>query len=95
MYQKVSIDQLFLLEIWGAQGFLAPAPAAFHTSNQKWVAEGTFGGKPFKVEIGEDSVSNEELGVELPIPTADNTSFEITFTRGQETDSVKGITKFL
>lgn len=95
MFQKVSVAQLFLFEVWGKQGFLAPAPAAFQSSKEKWHAKGTFGGASFEIEIGEEHAAKDQVGARLPIATANNTDFKITFTRGSETDSVTGTTKFL
>ncbi len=95
MFQKVSTGQLFLFEVWGNQGFLAPAPGAFHKSKSAWKVKGKIGDKEFEVEIDESHVGEDQVGKELPISIADKMSFEMTFEQGAEKDSLSGTIKFL
>ncbi len=95
MFQKVSINQLFLFEVWDTNGYIAPAPGAFRNSKEKWKATGTFGGKPFEVLLGEEHTGKDKIGAEIPVPTKDRTDFEISFMRGEEKDSMSGTTKYL
>lgn len=95
MFQKVSVNQLFLFEVWGNKGYIAPAPGAYHHNKALWKAKGSFGGKEFELEIGEEYAGKDKVGIELPLSTANNTKFSITFTRGEEKDSMEGTTKFL
>lgn len=95
MFQKVSVNQLFLFEVWGKQGFLVPAPGAFHKSKDVWKAKGKIGDKEFEVDINQSHVGKDKMGIELPISIVDKMSFEVIFERETEKDSMVGTIKFL
>lgn len=95
MFQKVSVNQLFLFEIWDPQGFLSPSPAAFNGNNEPWIAKGKIGDKEFEIKITVDEVGKDKMGNEIPVPMKNGKNFQITFERGDEKDSLEGTIKYL
>ncbi len=95
MFQKVSINQIFLFEVWGSQGFLAPAPAGFNGNDDPWIAKGNIGGKEFEINVTKEEMGKDKTGNEIPVPMKNGEKFQITFERGEEKDSVEGTIKYL
>jgi hypothetical protein len=95
MFQKVSENQLFLFEVWGNKGFIAPAPAAFSDSKESWSVKGNLNGKKFSVLVTAQDLGEELPGKEIPLSVSDNFEFEMTCTQGELLDSIKGTVKFL
>lgn len=95
MFQKVSVNQIFLFEIWDPQGFIAPSPAAFNGNDDPWIAKGRIGEKEFEIKVTKEEVGKDKMGNEIPVPVKNGEKFQISFERGEEKDSMEGTIKYL